>query len=128
MRKLLMPCNKIASQVQTSCGYGVPLLAMTPSIEGGEVIKKMNDRDTLSKWAENKLNKGELESYQAEWNSNSLDGLPSMRAARKTNGKILWVGDAAVWLRKMRWDAYLLGIAVGATFGVIGTRVIVGRS
>lgn len=102
---------------------------MTPSVEGGGGIHEMNDRDTLVKWVETKVKKGELESYRAEWNSNSLDGLPSMRAARKKNGEsLLWVGDAAVWLRKMRWDAYLLGIAVGATFGVIGTRIIIGRS
>lgn len=89
----------------------------------------MNDRDTLSKWAEKRIQKGELESYQAEWNSDSLDGLPGMRIARKKKGEnLLWVGDAAAWLKRTRWDAYLLGIAVGATFGVVGTRIIVGRS
>lgn len=101
---------------------------MTPSTTGEKVIQTMNDRDTMAKWAKNKLTTGELESYQAEWNSKSLDGLPSMRTARKKKGEsLLWVRDATVWLRRTRLDAYLLGIAVGATFGVIGTRIITGR-
>lgn len=83
----------------------------------------------MSKWAENKIQKGELESYQAEWNSDSLDGLPGMRIARKKKGEnLLWVGDAAAWLKRTHWDTCLLSIAVGATFGVVGTRIIMGRS
>lgn len=96
--------------------------------EGGEVIQAMNDRDTMAEWAGGKMKKGELESYQAEWNSSSLDGLPGLRAAREKRGEsLLWVRDTIVWLKRIRWDTYLLGVAVGATFGVIGTRAIIGR-
>jgi len=50
--------------VQTSCGFSVPYY----SYEG--------ERDHAEKWA---LNKGEdgLESYKAEKNRVSLDGLPT---------------------------------------------------
>ncbi|HZG83574.1 pyridoxamine 5'-phosphate oxidase family protein [Paenibacillus sp.] len=51
-------------EVQTSCGFGVPLM----SYEG--------DRETLTRWAESK---GEtaLEEYRAAKNAVSLDGLPT---------------------------------------------------
>jgi len=50
--------------VQTSCGYGVPLFAH----EG--------DRDTLTRWAENKGEEG-VEAYRREKNARSIDGLPT---------------------------------------------------
>jgi hypothetical protein len=51
-------------QVQTSCGYAVPLLAL----EG--------QRDTLVRWAERKGEDG-LAAYRAEKNRTSIDGLPT---------------------------------------------------
>lgn len=117
-------------QVQTSCGYGVPLLAVTPLPEGGKFAAIMNDRDTLANWADNTIEKGQLGSYQAEWNSGSLDGLPGMRSARLGNGeRLLWVGDKKAWLKRAAasWDTLLFGIAVGAMVGVVGTRSFLGR-
>lgn len=89
----------------------------------------MSDRDTMGNWAENKIKKGEIDSYQAVWNSISLDGLPSLKAGRKKNGeKYLWIGDTRAWLKRTRWDTFLLGTALGATIGLVGTRVVMGRS
>lgn len=51
-------------EVQTSCGFGVPLF----QYEG--------DRNTLIQWAENKGEAG-LDEYRQQKNAVSLDGLPS---------------------------------------------------
>lgn len=50
--------------VQTSCGYGVPLMKMT------------GERDTLLHWAEDKGPAG-LHRYWADRNAISIDGLPT---------------------------------------------------
>jgi hypothetical protein len=51
-------------QVQTSCGFGVPLYDYT------------GERDQSVKWAENKGEEG-LKAYREEKNRISLDGLPT---------------------------------------------------
>ncbi|MCZ8518624.1 MULTISPECIES: pyridoxamine 5'-phosphate oxidase family protein [Paenibacillus] len=51
-------------QVQTSCGYGVPL------------YRYEGDRETLKKWAEVKGPEG-VDAYLREKNTRSLDGLPT---------------------------------------------------
>ncbi len=50
--------------VQTSCGYGVPLLEL------------QKDRETLARWATSKGEEG-LADYRGANNSKSLDGLPT---------------------------------------------------
>ena len=52
------------SRVQSSCGYGVPLM----SLQG--------QRDDLIKWAEKKGGQG-LQEYQRRNNHSSIDGLPA---------------------------------------------------
>jgi hypothetical protein len=51
-------------KVQTSCGYGVPLMEF------------IADRDTLTRWAEAKGEDG-LDAYVWEKNVESIDGLPT---------------------------------------------------
>lgn len=51
-------------KVQTSCGFGVPLYEYT------------GERDHVQKWAEKKGPEG-LETYKAEKNQFSIDGLPT---------------------------------------------------
>lgn len=51
-------------RVQTSCGYGVPLM------------KYAADRDALPRWAEAKGDEG-LRTYRAQHNRTSIDGLPT---------------------------------------------------
>lgn len=50
--------------VQTSCGYGVPLMEYT------------KERDTLHRWAEKKGEDG-LKEYRKDKNSVTIDGLPT---------------------------------------------------
>jgi len=50
--------------VQTSCGYGVPRMAL------------IGERDTLRRWAENKGQQG-LQDYWRDKNQTSIDGLPT---------------------------------------------------
>ncbi|AXC48314.1 pyridoxamine 5'-phosphate oxidase family protein [Paracoccus suum] len=50
--------------VQTSCGYGVPLMRMT------------GERDTLLHWAEDKGEDG-VRTYWRDRNATSIDGLPT---------------------------------------------------
>jgi hypothetical protein len=51
-------------RVQTSCGYGVPLMEL------------QKDRETLARWATSKGEEG-LADYRGAHNSKSLDGLPT---------------------------------------------------
>ena len=51
-------------RVQTSCGFGVPLMA------------RPKERDTLVRWAEAKGEDG-LEEYRLKKNAHSIDGLPA---------------------------------------------------
>ncbi len=57
-------------RVQTSCGFGVPLMDF------------VGERDTALRWAEAKGEAG-LESYRAEKNLASVDGLPTHLAAAR---------------------------------------------
>jgi hypothetical protein len=52
------------SRVQTSCGFGVPLMEYT------------GERDTLTRWAESKGPEA-LSQYRRDKNAVSIDGLPS---------------------------------------------------
>jgi hypothetical protein len=60
------------TRVQTSCGFGVPL------------YEYVGERDHLFRWAEKRGPTG-LESYVQEYNSASIDGLPSALAARQAS-------------------------------------------
>jgi hypothetical protein len=51
-------------RIQTSCGFGVPLMEFT------------GERETLAQWAEKKGEEG-LEKYRREKNAQSIDGLPT---------------------------------------------------
>jgi hypothetical protein len=53
------------SRVQTSCGFGVPLMTFA------------GERDALVKWAHAKGEAG-LRAYQAQKNRRSIDGLPTL--------------------------------------------------
>ncbi|KAI9809778.1 MAG: hypothetical protein M1825_000211 [Sarcosagium campestre] len=95
-------------KVQTSCGYGVPMLDKNPTAES-----RFEDRKTLGHWASNKVNKNELLPYQMINNARSLDGLPGLRAARRDRGERFWLESTMAWLRRIKaqWDAVLTGAA-----------------
>ncbi|KAL3421553.1 pyridoxamine phosphate oxidase-like protein [Phlyctema vagabunda] len=117
-------------KVQTSCGYGVPKLK--PSLashedekEGeGEQDARMGfvDRDTLGHWAGSKVEKGEMQDYQREWNAQSLDALPGLRSARRDRGEWLWLTDGLARFRMIRSQRETLG--VGILVGILLVRVV----
>lgn len=59
--------------------------------------------------------KNELQRYQAEWNSSSLDGLPGMRAAVRDAGGRYWVLEMRAQIRRVgqQRGALLVGIFIG---------------
>jgi len=104
-------------QVQTSCGYGVPIVTAT----NDKVQPYFEPRPTLSNWLGKKVDFEELSEYQREWNSESLDGLPALRMARRKNGeKLLFLGDLKAWARRMArsLDVMLPGLVVGLLIGM----------
>ncbi|KAF9885867.1 hypothetical protein FE257_012245 [Aspergillus nanangensis] len=66
-------------KVQTSCGYGVPQLALTLDPETHKPTPYLKDRETLGHWANKKVESNQLREYQQQCNSRSLDGLPGLR-------------------------------------------------
>lgn len=99
------------NQVQTSCGYGVPLLSLTTDPETNEPKATFEDRDTLARFA-SKFNDEQAREYQVGNNCESLDGLPGLRAARKSRGDFLLLGDMQNWLRRHRQSTDLLMVSL----------------
>eukprot|EP01112_Ceratiomyxa_fruticulosa_P007776 TRINITY_DN2019_c0_g1_i2.p1 TRINITY_DN2019_c0_g1~~TRINITY_DN2019_c0_g1_i2.p1 ORF type:complete len:241 (-),score=33.59 TRINITY_DN2019_c0_g1_i2:46-768(-) len=81
------------TNVQTSCGYGVPLMSFS------------KERETLgsfgTKLSNSMPNEEALKGFQAKWNLKTVDGLPGLRSARKQNGEWLLVGDFKALLRRI---------------------------
>lgn len=122
----------------TSCGYAVPTLDeeshKAHSIENADheiattgqlstrPCKCFEDRHLLEQWLVNKVNKKALDAYMVKFNSRSLDGLLALRAARKSNGEWLWLGDTWAWVQK-RLDypeAVLFGVLLGILLCILG--------
>ncbi len=109
-------------KVQTSCGYGVPLLSTSsPSRDGdGSVDAQsyLGDRRTMGHWASKKVEKNELQAYQRDMNAYSLDGLPGLLAARRDRGQGKGqraLNNVRVWIRRM-WgmrEAVGVGVIIG---------------
>ncbi|KXT14982.1 hypothetical protein AC579_7762 [Pseudocercospora musae] len=85
-------------KVQTACGYAVPTSQTLSSC--GDKESPFQDRDTLTKWIENKLRKNALDDYKMRMNARSLDGLPALKHARRMNKEHLLLGDAKFWIAK----------------------------
>ena len=106
-------------KVQTSCGFGVPMLAGGPMPEGGEPEKvpmpELKDRATLGHWASNKIRKGELQQYQAASNAHNLDGFGGMRAAARDRGERLWLVRRKDQVRRIagQSEAVIVGLVMG---------------
>jgi hypothetical protein len=120
---------------QTSCGYGVPLLARVPPkadvLDDADEEKRtvganeemdgwvagFRDRETMGHFARKKEGLNTMHKYQAEWNSDSLDGLTALRAAMRDRGQSVWVEEAKAWSRRMWGQRDAVG--VGFTFAVM---------
>ncbi|KAI9722026.1 MAG: hypothetical protein M1812_001986 [Candelaria pacifica] len=112
-------------KVQTSCGYGVPLLDCSPtsSDEAAAVDAQpfLKDRKTMGHWASNKIEKDELQAYHKDMNAYSLDGLPGLLVARRNRGQGMRqraIEDLRAWVRRM-WgmrEAVGVGVIIGISF------------
>ncbi|KXH36660.1 pyridoxamine phosphate oxidase [Colletotrichum simmondsii] len=109
-------------EVQTSCGYGVPMVrkelyAPATASEDGtlekatqqqqqhdildtgkETTKKdelsvFEERPTLDYYWKKRVDNNTVNTYQVETNRTSIDGLPGLKAARRDAGETLWVAD-----------------------------------
>ena len=91
--------------VQTSCGFGVPLMTF------------LKTRPTMASWANKNIENGTLLPYQQQNNASSLDGLPGLKSARKASGQrfLLW-GDIKGQLLGVyngKLDALIWGVLFG---------------
>ncbi|KAH6676128.1 hypothetical protein F5X68DRAFT_214023 [Plectosphaerella plurivora] len=115
-------------EVQTSCGYGVPVVKKgiyapgkdTPALieeddgKQADELSVFEDRRTLDdNWRRRALN-GTIEEYQAQTNTESIDGLPGLRTARRTAGESLLLTDFKARIKRAaaEVDGIALGIAV----------------
>ena len=105
-------------QCQTSCGFGVPLLSSesvpvdpTNPADDTEIpaLPILKDRETLGHWTSKKIERDELQKYQAEWNADSLDGLPGLGVARRDRGERLWITGLKARVRRVALQREALG-------------------
>lgn len=111
--------------MQTSCGFGVPLLTTAPnSFEDakttGEMKPVLLDRDTMGHWSHRKVETDTLLEWQAEYNSSSLDGCPGMRSAMRGRGERVWVSLLQARMRRIgkQREAVLVGVVIGVALVV----------
>lgn len=115
--------------MQTSCGFGVPLLTTTSEDAfSGETKPVLLDRDTMGHWAHRKVETNTLLDYQAENNSYSLDGCPGMRSAMRDHGERVWLTLLMARARRIRTqrEAILVGIVFGIAL-LLSAQVILSR-
>ncbi|KAL9109230.1 MAG: hypothetical protein Q9227_006155 [Pyrenula ochraceoflavens] len=114
-------------KVQTSCGFGVPIMVGFAS-EGdeekgkeggkkGEIGCGWKDRETLGSWAGKMEGKGEMLGYRENWNRKSLDGLPGLRAAGAKGG-VVGYGWRRSWGGGEVVAGVLVWVACAVLFGV----------
>ncbi|KAL5611969.1 uncharacterized protein BROUX77_002125 [Berkeleyomyces rouxiae] len=96
-------------KVQTSCGYGVPMIKpelydeslsqgppppdgkLAATRDSGDELVVFADRPTLDNWVAKKVASNTALKYQIDNNLQSLDGLSGLRSARIENGEnIIW--------------------------------------
>ncbi|KAL1304048.1 hypothetical protein AAFC00_000485 [Neodothiora populina] len=116
-------------KVQTSCGYGVPLLADVDKseVDNEEPRARFEDRQTLGHWASKRVEKGEMVDYQAKNNARSLDAMPGLKAARRTNGEMIWLEDFKAFLRTLlhQWQAVIIGMLLAIALTSIGDGFLI---
>jgi hypothetical protein len=123
-------------KVQTSCGFGVPMMSETKSAstEGARdaitIVEHDQDtaandgwkpRETMDNWARKMLEKQELLDYQKRSNHQSLDSLPGMMSARRALDQNLAIEDTKAWFRKVsrQQDAVFFGVGLGMLLMII---------
>ena len=102
-------------KVQTSCGYGVPLLNKESELENGTEATFFHDRPTLKHSLAKDEKKGRTDAYMRDNNSRSLDGLFGLRHARRMKGENLMLADVLTWVGRQlsHGPAIVFGVVVG---------------
>lgn len=120
--------NQDDLQVQTSCGYAVPLLALTTEDgssngNGDEPKPKphLKTRRTLQNSIRKKAEQGQLQAYHEQWNQKSLDGLPGLQSAQthKSNTKLIWLGRLGDVIRGHRGIIEMIVLGLAVLWGVM---------
>lgn len=111
-------------KVQTSCGFGVPLIGETTA--SGDEEKGFHDRNSLDKWTSSMQEKKALPEYQRNSNFRSLDGLTGLRSARRARGQWMLFEDCWAWVMRImkQWDAVMVGILIATSVMLISKSYI----
>ena len=120
-------------KVGTSCGMSVPLLEAPQSHEEEmhndsstpmrtTAARQFKQRESLKKWASVMESKNKMLGYRQNKNARSLDGLPSIRAARRGKGERMWVEDVKVAVRSALRGAR--GVMLGFLTGFIVALIL----
>jgi hypothetical protein len=137
-------------QVQTSCGFGVPMVrkefysSKTGDVERGldgedldvdllcRELNVFEERPTLDNHSRKVVADNKLRQYQAAKNARSIDGLPGLTAARKDAGEWVWLGDLTARIAKVRQEktsvlvGFLLGVGMYFAGNVVRGQVSLG--
>ncbi|KXS98118.1 hypothetical protein AC578_9389 [Pseudocercospora eumusae] len=120
-------------KVQTACGYAVPTTSQDVSCCGEKESMytpgSFRDRETLTKWIQNKVRKDALDEYKMKMNARSLDGLPALKHARRMNKERLLLGDAKSWINREleHFWALSLGTLIGIFLVIAVQSITLGR-
>ncbi|KAF3359490.1 hypothetical protein VdG1_02045 [Verticillium dahliae VDG1] len=126
-------------EVQTSCGFGVPIVKKEvyergaegddSDEEGGKELSIFQDRHTLDDYWRKRAENGKVEEYQVEKNVTSIDGLPALKAARREAGEVLILAEGRAKLgRAVRErDGILLGVLLSLLVWSF-TAIVFGKS
>lgn len=118
-------------KVQTSCGYGVPVLDRDSHSQHSEEETSVDcccykERPTLEKALDKMMRKGEIDAYIRDNSKRSLDGLLGLREARKMSGEWLLAGDITTLINRQlaQGPAISLGIVIGLFLYTLGPQVL----
>lgn len=125
-------------QVQTSCGYGVPLVKkgiyagdsedkdtlalLKEGVEGKlDELCVFENRRTLDVSAQKIEGKQGSRKYRATNNARSMDGLPGLRSSRRDAQENLWLGDLATRISRVKYEkfSFVLGFAAAVLAYVV---------
>ncbi|KAG4028337.1 hypothetical protein MFRU_022g00570 [Monilinia fructicola] len=112
-------------KVQTSCGYGVPVITPLSKQIADPSSGPWTDRETLFHSLGQKVAKSLLPNYQVLNNCYSLDAIPGLKSARKQrfkNNMFIVKGDEVLfWGKEIvqgEWRGLVFGLLMGLLIGV----------
>lgn len=122
-------------EVQTSCGFGVPRVKkglyrknedddgkisteelLRQGQQGKDLLDELcvfEERPAMDQWASSQAEKNHMRQYQNTHNTDSIDGLPGLRASRRDVGQSLWLMDLNAWVKRVAADKEALVAGFG---------------